>query len=360
MIELLDNIIDYAISKKATDVHLKANEYPTIRVNTNIELLDNTQKITKDMMIMIFSNFSQRNTIAQTFDKVGSVDCSYRNRAGYYRLNFYKSENGIALSLRILPRKIPNFEDLHLPNAIRECVNFHSGLVLLTGATSNGKSTTIASLLDLINKTQKKHIITIEDPIEYHYDKAMCLVSQREIGTDCSNFSEALRSALRQDPDIILVGEMRDKETVEIALTAAETGHLVFSTLHTSSTAATVERILSYFDPISQSLIASKLAEHCRAIITQQLLPSNKGGMVPACEVLLQVPSIQNLIREGKHHQIYSMLQISKNTGMCTLEESLSNLVKQGLIAREEGKARSNNKTAFDSYMNQAGVTGRR
>ena len=215
MIELLDNIIDYAISRKATDIHLKANEYPTIRVNTQIELLDNTQKITKDMMIMIFSNFTQRNTIAQQFDKVGSVDCSYRNRAGYYRLNFYKSENGIALSLRILPRRIPNFDDLHLPASLKECVNYHSGLILLTGATSNGKSTTIASILDLINKTKKKHIITIEDPIEYHYDKGLSLVSQREIGTDCSSFAEALRSALRQDPDVILVGEMRDKKQLK-------------------------------------------------------------------------------------------------------------------------------------------------
>ena len=357
MIELLDNIIDYAISRKATDIHLKANEYPTIRVNTQIELLDNTQKITKDMMIMIFSNFTQRNTIAQQFDKVGSVDCSYRNRAGYYRLNFYKSENGIALSLRILPRRIPNFDDLHLPASLKECVNYHSGLILLTGATSNGKSTTIASILDLINKTKKKHIITIEDPIEYHYDKGLSLVSQREIGTDCSSFAEALRSALRQDPDVILVGEMRDKETVEIALTAAETGHLVFSTLHTSSTSSTVERILSYFEANQQTLIASKLADHCKAIITQQLIPSKKGGMVAAVEVLTQIPAIQNLIREGKCHQIYSMIQISSKAGMQTLEEALVNLIRDGYIDEETAKARANNKTAFDSYM--AGIKRR-
>lgn len=347
-------ILTEAISHKATDIHLINDELPFIRVNTYIKSLPKTGIITNDELTKIFNALVQSSSQKEIFEKKGAIDISFDvKNLGFFRLNFYLQLGKLALSVRILPSSVPCFVDLNLPLQILELINQKNGIILITGATSNGKSTTLASLINEVNMKQRKHIITIEDPVEYQYPKGLSLISQREIGRDCDGFASGLRSALRQDPDIILVGEMRDKETIETALTAADTGHLVLSTLHTNSTSTTVERILSYFQAYEHPLIASKLAGNLKGVISQHLIPRLDGkGLVCAVEILLPSLGVISLIRDGKSAQLYSAIQTGKTHGMITMDESLAILVKTKMIAKEEALSRIQNKHSFESYLN--------
>lgn len=251
-------------------------------------------------------------------------------------MNVFKQRGCISLAIRIVPTKIPTLEELQLPDVLKKMVTKPQGLILVTGPTGSGKSTTLAAMIDYMNKTMRKHIITLEDPIEYVHKHGGCIIDQREIGTDTNNFANGLRAALRQDPDVILVGEMRDLETIQTAITAAETGHLVFGTLHTSSAPATIDRIIDVFQPEQQTQIRIQLATVLVAIISQRLFPrAQQNGRIAATEILINNAAIANLIRNGKIHQIPSIMQTNRALGMHTLEANIKELVQQGFIAKE-------------------------
>jgi twitching motility protein PilT len=266
----------------------------------------------------------------------GEVDFSYAvNGLGRFRVNIYKQRGNISIAIRAIPFEIPTFESLKLPYVISEFSRKPNGLVLVTGPTGSGKSTTLAALIDLINRERNCHIITLEDPIEYIHKHKQSIINQRELGSDTKTFANALRAALRQDPDVILVGEMRDLETIEIALKAAETGHLVFATLHTSSAVQTIDRIVDVFPASQQQQVKVQLASVLRGIVSQRLLPLIGGGRVAALEILIVNSAVRSLIREGKTHQIYSIIQTSSKEGMLTLENSVKKLLREGKISQQ-------------------------
>ena len=267
----------------------------------------------------------------------GEVDLSVSIESGdRFRVNAYKQRGNYAIAIRTITSQIPSFKTLGLPNVVASFAEKHKGLVLVTGPTGSGKSTTLASLIDIINSTQERHIITLEDPIEYVHHHKKGIVNQREIGNDTDSFNAALRAALRQDPDVILVGEMRDPETVSIALTAAETGHLVFSTLHTVGSAKTIDRIVDMFPAEQQQQIRTQLSTVCEGVISQQLIKTTDGrNRVAALEVMVTTPAIRNLIRENKTYQIQNIIQTSSKIGMQSMDQELVNLFRQGKISRE-------------------------
>jgi len=291
---------------------------------------------------------------ALTQNKV--VDFSYsKSGFGRFRCNIYKQRGTFAAAIRMLPLEIPPFDTLGLPETILRFTRKLRGLVLFTGATGCGKSTTLASLVDIINAENNYHILTIEDPVEYLHSHKKSMVTQREIGEDAASFASALRSALREDPDVIMVGEMRDKETMSIALSAAETGHLVLSTLHTIGAVKTIDRILDSFPPDQQNQIRSQLATVLEGIVSQQLLPMAGGNrLVPACEVMLSTPAVRNLIREGKHYQINNIIQTGKELGMCSLERNLAYLAATGTIDEKTAQIKAQNVKLFEQYLNIA------
>jgi twitching motility protein PilT len=257
-------------------------------------------------------------------------------------VNAYFQRASIGAVMRTIPQDIPPFESLHRPEILKDFTRKPRGFVLVTGPTGSGKSTTLASMVDIINESRQEHILTIEDPIEFLHQHKGCIVNQREIGADAEDFSLALKAALREDPDVILVGEMRDLETMSTALTAAETGHLVFATLHTQSTAQTVDRIIDVFPTEQQRQVRMQLSVALQGIVTQQLLPTADGaGRVSACEVLIPTPAVRNLIREGKSHQIYSAIQTSGSVGMQTMDAALAQLARQGRITRQLAEQRA-------------------
>jgi twitching motility protein PilT len=275
------------------------------------------------------------------FESEHEVDFSCElSGQGRFRVNVFMQSRGPGAVLRAIPTKIPSLESLNLPPVLKELCDRERGLVLVTGPTGSGKSTTLAAMIDLINETWNGHILTIEDPIEFVHKSKRCLVNQREVGPHTGSFANALRSALREDPDVILIGEMRDLETISLALTAAETGHLVFGTLHTSSAPKTVDRVIDVFPAGQQAQIRTMLSESLEAVVSQTLLKKKGGGRVAACEILVAVPAIRNLIREGKLHQIPSMMQTGQRVGMQSLDMALADLVKRGLVDRTEAPQR--------------------
>lgn len=333
--------------KDASDLHLNVGVPPILRINGKLEKLKLSELTPQDTHEMIHSILSERQK--SDFEKYGELDLSYElTNVARFRINAFKHRRGEGAALRLIPEKIKTLSELNLPSILSNFTDKDKGFVLITGPTGSGKSTTLAALIDIINKNRYDNIITIEDPIEFiHYHKN-CLVSQREIGSHTKSFSSALRNALREDPDVILVGEMRDLETISMALTAAETGHLVFSTLHTISTAETVERIIDVFPPHQQNQVRMQLAGSILGIIAQTLLPTVDGrGRVPALEVMIANPAIKNLIREGKTHQIPSTIQISKKDGMQSLDQSLKDLVMEDKISREDAIKKAIDKKAF-------------
>ncbi|MCI6738608.1 MAG: type IV pilus twitching motility protein PilT [Intestinibacter sp.] len=328
-------ILDKAVSLNASDVHITVDLFPIARVNGKFVKLEEVVLTNKDVY-----NLLQQIIDAELIHRINvegeldfSISLSNGNRV---RANVYKQKGNYAMALRIIPKEIPNFEELRLPEVMKEFTKKQKGLILITGPTGSGKSTTLASLIDLINETRECHIITLEDPIEYVHKHKKSIVNQREIGKDSANFNSALRASLRQDPDVILVGEMRDAETISIALKAAETGHLVFSTMHTIGAAKTIDRIIDSFEASKQQQIRSQLSTVCTGIVSQQLIPSiDEKSRVVATEVMIANTAIRNLIRENKIYQIQNIIQTSSKQNMFSMDQDVSRLYKQGLISKE-------------------------
>ena len=333
--------------KDASDLHLNVGVPPVLRINGKLEKLNLPELTPEDTNKMIYSILNERQKT--NFEKYGELDLSYElTNVARFRINVFKHRRGEGAAFRLIPEKIKTLSELNLPSILSIFTEKDKGFVLITGPTGSGKSTTLAALIDIINKNRYDNIITIEDPIEFIHYHQNCLISQREIGSHTKSFASALRNALREDPDVILVGEMRDLETISMALTAAETGHLVFSTLHTISAAETVERIIDVFPPHQQNQVRMQLAGSILGIVAQTLMPTLDGqGRVPALEVMIANPAIRNLIREGKVYQIPSTIQISKKDGMQSLDQSLKDLLMEDKISREDAIKKAIDKKAF-------------
>ncbi len=329
------------MERNASDLHLTAGSPPMIRHHGRLHALDYprlTPETTREVVYSILTN-DQR----QKLETDWQVDLAYSIPGkARFRVNAYFQRAAVSAALRLIPQEMPKLDSLGLPPVLEDFTKKPRGFVLVTGPTGSGKSTSLAAMLDLINETRHEHILSIEDPIEFLHKHKNCIVNQRELGADTKSFAQGLKAGLRQDPDVILVGEMRDLETISTALTAAETGHLVFATLHTQDTAQTVDRIVDVFPPEQQQQVRVQLSVALQGIVTQQLLPTADGqGRCVATEVLVPTPAVRNLIREGKTHQIYSALQTGGQFGMHTMDASLAQLVRQHKITRELAESRS-------------------
>jgi twitching motility protein PilT len=335
-------VLTTMVDSRASDVHLTPGFAPAVRVRGRIVPMDDFGELnpqdTRDIVYSIL-NDSQR----KRFENEQQLDFAYAvPGVARFRVNCFFQRGSVSAAFRHIPTEIKSLQELALPPILEEFTRKPRGFVLVTGPTGSGKSTTLASMVDVINEQREEHILTIEDPIEFLHRHKRCIVNQREIGADATDFAVALKGALREDPDVILVGEMRDLETISTALTAAETGHLVFATLHTQSTAQTVDRIIDVFPPHQQQQVRMQLSIALQGIVTQQLLPTADGSArVVAAEVLVPTPAIRNLIREGKTHQIYSALQTSGAVGMQTMDAHLAQLVRMGRITRGLAEQRS-------------------
>ena len=331
----------------ASDLHLMAGQPPALRIRGEIERVKYKVLDNDDLRSMLYEIAPE--TKIKVFEETGDVDFGYEIPGlARYRANFFMQKNGVGAVFREIPSAIMTAEQLGLPPVVSKLASLPRGLVLVTGPTGSGKSTTLAAIVDVANRVRKDHIITVEDPIEFVHQSQGCIVNHREVGVHTASFSTALRGALREDPDIILVGEMRDLETISLAVEAASTGHLVFSTLHTSSAWKTVDRVIEVFPSHEQPLIRSTLADGLRAVIAQTLFKRiDRKGRVVALEILIANPAVRNLIREGKTHQLPSMVQTGKKYGMVLLDDSIMELYKKGMISAEEAYAKSNEKGRF-------------
>lgn len=329
------DILRIAIELEASDIHITVGSMPVVRVKGRFTKLTENILTNHDTEEMTREIAGDKNF--EKIEKYGECDFSVAIESGErFRVNAYKQKGNYAIAIRTITSQIPSFETLGLPDILKTFTEKHKGLVLVTGPTGSGKSTTLASLIDIINKNQQRHIITLEDPIEYVHQHKKSLINQREIGQDTESFNSALRAILRQDPDVILVGEMRDLETISIALTAAETGHLVFSTLHTIGAAKTIDRIVDMFPSEQQHQVRTQLSTVCEGVISQQLLQTIDGrNRVVALEVMVSNPAIRNLIRENKTYQIQNIIQTGSKYGMQTMDQELVNLYRQGKISRQ-------------------------
>ena len=343
----ISELLAFAVKNKASDLHLSSSLPPMIRVHGDIRRINLPPMEHKDIHRMVYDimNDSQRKVYEENLE----VDFSFEiPTLARFRVNAFNQQNGAAAVLRTIPSKVLSLEELGCPAVFKEISNQPRGIVLVTGPTGSGKSTTLAAMVDYVNDNEFAHILTIEDPIEFVHQSKKCLINQREVGPHTHSFSNALRSALREDPDVILVGEMRDLETIRLALTAAETGHLVFGTLHTSSAAKTIDRIVDVFPATEKEMVRSMLSESLRAVISQTLLKTKDGnGRVAAHEIMIGTPAIRNLIREGKVAQMYSSIQTGGNLGMQTLDQCLLDLVRRNVVAVNEARLRAMNKDAF-------------
>ncbi len=341
----IEELLARMVKDGGSDLHISSNLPPIARIDGNLKRYDMPPLTPDEVENLLFPMLTneQRRRLEQDWE----LDFSYGiEGVSRFRVNFYKDKGNYAAAFRTITEKVPSFAQLGLPDIVRKTSEKPRGLVLVTGPTGSGKSTTLAAMIDYINTTRALHILTIEDPIEYIHTSKQSIIHQRELGMDTRSFSNALRAALREDPDIILVGEMRDHETIALALTAAETGHLVFGTLHTSSAAQTIDRIIDVFPEGQQQQIRVQLANSLVAVFAQTLLPrlqpnGTKKGRVMAQEIMLVTPAISNLIRESKAAQIYSTIQMNQTLGMQTLEMSLANLHKEGKISLEDAMSRS-------------------
>ncbi|MBC8201927.1 MAG: type IV pilus twitching motility protein PilT [Planctomycetes bacterium] len=329
----IEFILAAAAKQGASDIHLVSGEPPIIRVDTGLITLDQPVLDAKEMMEHLTSMLTE--TQRATLQDCQDVDLSWSTPECRYRVNVHMQRGMPAIAMRTVKTKIPALESLNLPPAIAPLAELPRGLVLVTGDTGSGKSTTLASLLERINTSTHRHIITLEDPVEYVFDSKGCLVEQRELGRDMPSFASGLKHALRQDPDIILVGEMRDLETTSLAISAAETGHLVLSTLHTVNASQTVERIVDMYPANQQAQIRSMLANTLKAVISQTLLPKIGGGMVPAVEILLCNPAVRNIIREARTFEIANVIETNSRGGMVSRDSSIATLVFNGLVEKE-------------------------
>lgn len=331
----IEHLLRAAFELKASDIHLTVGVPPIMRLNGELK------KYGKDPLLPLDTEGMAKAIIPEAkweqLKEKGELDFSYGiPGVSRFRVNAYFQRSCIAMAIRVVPTRIPTIEELELPEVLKKIAEKPQGLVLVTGPTGSGKSTTLASIIQYMNANMRKHIITLEDPIEYLHKHNLCIIDQREVGFDTNNFANGLRAALRQDPDVILVGEMRDLETIHTALTAAETGHLVFGTLHTSSAPSTIDRIIDVFPPEQQPQIRIQLASVLVAIISQRLFPtSDRKGRRAATEILINNAAVANLIRNEKIHQIVNIIQTSRAQGMHTLESSIKDLLSQGIITKE-------------------------
>lgn len=347
----IDELLTAAVNAGASDLHLTVGTAPTIRINGELNALGEGKLRPNDTRVL--AEQVMRPGLKDILEREGQVDFSYGiPELGRFRVNVYKQRDAYALACRIIPARVKTLEELGLPSVLGELVHKPNGLIVVTGPTGSGKSTTLAAMVDSINTKERRHIVTIEDPIEYLHSHKRSIVNQREVGSDTRSFAAALRAALRQDPDVILVGEMRDLETMATSLTAAETGHLVLATLHTNDAAQTVNRIIDVFPSHQQQQIRVQLADVLQGIIAQQLVPTKDGrGRVAALEIMVVTPAIRNLIREGKTHQIRSAIQTGAKFNMQTMDKALYDLYRKGLISLEEATKRSANPEEFQRLM---------
>ena len=342
----ITELLAFSTKQGASDLHLSAELPPMIRVDGDIRRINLPAMDHSEVHGLIYDimNDKQRKDYEETLE----CDFSFEIKGlARFRVNAFNHNRGAGAVFRTIPSKILTLEDLNCPPKFKEIAEFPRGIVLVTGPTGSGKSTTLAAMVDHKNKNEYGHILTIEDPIEFVHESQKCLMNQREVHRDTLGFSEALRSALREDPDVILVGEMRDLETIQLALEAAETGHLVFGTLHTSSAAKTIDRIVDVFPAAEKEMVRSMLSESLRAVISQTLLKKIGGGRVAAHEIMIGIPSIRNLIRENKVAQMYSAIQTGANHGMITLDQTLMNLVQDGVISVQDARTKAQNKDSF-------------
>jgi len=332
----MDDLLRTTVERGASDLHLTVGLPPVLRINGTLVATEFARLSPEESKRLVYSILNDKQK--EKFEKTWELDCSHGVRGfGRFRVNVYRQRGVVGACLRAISNTVSTRTDLNLPKVVEEVVDRPHGLILVTGATGAGKSTTLACMLDIINQSQSYHIITIEDPIEYIHPHKKSMINQREVGQDTMSWSFALKATLREDPDVILVGEMRDQETIAGTLTAAETGHLVFSTLHTSDAAQTVDRIVDVFPPHHQQQIRVQLSAVLEAIFSQQLVAHASGvGRVPAVEVLIATPAIRNLIREGKTHQIYNAIQTGSKHGMQTMEQGLFELVTNKMIMPDE------------------------
>jgi twitching motility protein PilT len=353
----IDDLLRQMQTLEASDLHLTPGVQPVVRVRGELERLDGFAKLkpdeTRELVYRILS--TEQQAILET---KRNVDLAYSLPGlARFRVNVYFQRASIGAAFRLIPAEIKSLEELGLPSQLAELAAKPRGLVLVTGPTGSGKSTTLATLIDLINRTRSEHILTIEDPIEFLHWHRNCIVNQREVGPDTPSFAEALRAALRQDPDVILVGEMRDLETISTALTAAETGHLVFATLHTQSAPQTIDRIIDVFPANQQDQVRIQLATTLEAIVTQTLIPTaDARGRIAALEILIPDDAVRNLIRQGKIEQIYSVMQTGTGRGMQTMEQALADLTLRQVVSREDALSRSSRPDQLEGLL-ERGVT---
>ncbi len=335
----IEKYFEEAIKNNASDLHLVGEEKPILRVKGQLNYIEKNPLPNTELENEITKILNPEQL--KKFNKNLELDFSYEQSGFRFRINLHRQQGKIGLAARIIPEEIPSPEDLSFEQPLLNLTQLLNGLVLVIGPAGSGKSTTIASMIEEINRTRKAHIITIEDPIEFSFKNKKSLIEQREIGRDTKSFAEALKHVLRQDPDIIMVGEMRDPETISTVLTAAETGHLVFSTLHTATAAETIERIVDVFSGDKQKQILVQLSSVLRGVVAQQLIASSSGTLIPAREILLNNPAIANLIRSNKSSQIYSAIQTGRETGMITMDQAVKNLFEKGLIDSTMASKRS-------------------
>ena len=339
-------LLHFAYQQDASDLHISAGETPMIRVHGDMKRIKAPVLTPEQTHALVYDIMSDHQR--KVFEQFNDIDFSMQlGEVARFRVNVFKQNRGLGAVFRKIPTKILSLQELNMPEVLADLSRKEKGLVLVTGPTGSGKSTTLAGMIDLINSEFEGHILTVEDPIEFVHRSKKCLVNQREVGPHTQSFNNALRAALREDPDIILVGEMRDLETIQLALTAAETGHLVFGTLHTSSAPKTVDRIIDVFPPSQQAQVRAMFAESIQAIVTQTLCKKVGGGRVAALEILMGTTAVRNLIREGKIHQIPSVMQTSQNVGMQTLEMHLRELESKSLISRETAIEKTGNPDMF-------------
>jgi twitching motility protein PilT len=352
----IDELLEHMVTLNASDLHVTAGTPPVVRVRGEVERLDGfeafTPEDTQQLLYRILSSEQQKHLeLKRQLDFSHSIPGLAR-----FRVNVYFQRESIGAAFRLIPAELKTLEELGIPATLHQLAEKPRGLVLITGPTGSGKSTTLAALIDEINRNRSEHILTIEDPIEFLHRHKRCIVNQREIGPDATSFAEALRAALRQDPDVILVGEMRDLETISTALTAAETGHLVFGTLHTQSAPSTIDRIIDVFPSEQQEQVRIQIASSLQGVVTQALLPTADGvGRTPALEILLPDDAVRNLIRQGKVEQIYSVMQTNSGRGMQTMEQSLADLIQRRVVNFDIGLACSSRPAQLIGLLERAG-----
>jgi len=343
----LSELLAFAVKNGASDIHISSGLPPLIRIDgemRRIKVDPLTSNVVHDMIYDIMLD-SQRKEFEERLEADFAFEIASVSR---FRVNAYNQARGPAAAFRTIPTEVLSLEDINAPPIFRTLSEKHRGLVLVTGPTGSGKSTTLAAMVDYVNHSKKGHILTIEDPIEFVHQSHNCLVNQREVGRHTQSFNNALRSALREDPDVVLVGEMRDQETISLALTAAETGHLVFGTLHTSSAAKTIDRIIDVFPAGEKEMVRAMLSESLEGVIAQRLLKKPEGGRVAAYEIMTGTPAIRNLIREAKVPQIYGMIQTGRDAGMVTMDQSLDDLVSRNLVTRETARTLAVDQSKFE------------